>query len=326
MRVANEGNNPTFLAYGASYCCCTPYILDNPLNDIQLLSNSIFPQAAASCCCPDWYGQLCGTPCTHCLLGCSACMLKCQGISVVQETFDTQEQALQSLLVLPDNPMIPDEIAGVWGFFGNPWGEQLISMSTGDWDVKKRMLRGDHAFVRAGWVERGDACGAFQQCIMSTGCQPGFLITFKDDSLHQARITLTLDPVCCPGTCFWACCGKVCGTQAFPCAGGDGYCIGIPQFINGNSFNVIGGEEGPQYSDWRNRQISACGCPFTCCNFSYTTRKVAHRNGDKLQTNWELYNKWIDARAMTQKGMRMCTQPFGPYDGSQPRAQNMERS
>lgn len=274
---------------------------------------------------PVSYNALCAAPCTACCIGCAGFLNQLQGIEYENEWFETQEDALAALLAIPANPDVPEQIAGVWGFYGNPWGEQIISLSTLDWQAETRVLRGDHIFVREGWVERGDACGAFQQCIMSTGCQPGLFILFKDDSLHNARIYLTLDPVCCPGSCFWAPCAKACGTGRFPCATGVGYCLAIPQFINENTFTVIGGSEAPAYNDWRNRQIGACSLPLTCCNLSYTTRKLTHRNGARLARNWELYTKWIEARAGTLKGMRMRTQPYGPYS-NQPALQQMERA
>jgi hypothetical protein len=381
LEAATAVDNGKLLAFGTTFCCCSPLIVDNPLYNVQLMANSIFPQNGASMCPSRWaqprhtwfpsrarrfalpaapcastrrptcparrlalhasrtlptlpfppfalpasYNALCGQPCTACFICGAGCLNKLQCVTYDYEGFETQEDALAALLAVPANPAVPDQIAGVWGFHGNPCGEQMISLSPLEWKSNTRILRGDHIFMREGWVERGDACGAFQQCIMSTGCQPGLFIRFKDDSLREARITLTLDPVCCPGTCFWCPCATICGKDNFPCATGVGFCIAIPQFINSNTFTVIGGSEGPKYTDWRNRQIGACSLPLTCCNLSYTTRKLAQRDGTRIDRNWELYNKWVQARAGTCKGMRMLTQPYGEFM-KQPGAQEMERA
>lgn len=322
--AATAVDDGAHLYYGTSYFCFTPCIADNPLNCVQLCANSVCPQAAPSCC-PSCYGRLCGTPCTACLQRCTRGLLCCQCYKSFElETFETAEDSLAALLALQPNEAVPEELAGVWSFLGNPWGEQLISTSTMEWDAEKRILRGDHAFMREGWVERGDACGACQQCVMATGFQPGLYFTF-DEALHNAVINLTLDCRCCPGVVFWRPCASACGAERFPCVQAPGYCIPIPTCINNNTWTVIGGAaDGGGPMDSRNRQIGACGIPLTCFNAAYSTGRVARRDGTRIERNWELYTKWVAARAGTLRATRMKTAPYA-FGVRAPHAEDMQR-
>lgn len=167
--------------------------------------------------------------------------------------------------------------------------------------LRRYELRGDHIFIREGWIERGDACGALQQCLMALGAGPGTNLYFpngKDGDLVKGTMNLTLDCRCCPGAICCYPCTKVLGPETCPNAapGYPGYCIQVCDCINANSFTSIGKGPAPGGMNWRNRQSGFCGLPMTCCNFSYTARRVATKNGP-IEPDWELYKTWRERAA-----------------------------
>jgi len=333
-----SAGSPVF--YGTSFTCSKPTIVDVPLNYIQVMMNSLVPQRGPSfCCCKPTSAccggetddhSSCGKCCTGCLVNITKCALATQCYEQHDvEFFETHEEALEALLALPHDPAVPEELTGVWSFEGNPWGEQLVSFAVFDFDKEKYELRGDHIFIREGWIERGDACGALQQCLMALGAGPGTNLYFpngKDGDLVKGTMNLTLDCRCCPGAICCYPCTKVLGPETCPNAapGYPGYCIQVCDCINANSFTSIGKGPEPGGMNWRNRQSGFCGLPMTCCNFSYTARRVATKNGP-IEPDWELYKTWVEARSGTQRTMRMKTTPFKEYPSGAPDSLSMGR-
>lgn len=54
LEAATAIDGGKFLAYGTTFCCCSPSIIDNPLYDVQLMANSFLPQNGASMCPSRW--------------------------------------------------------------------------------------------------------------------------------------------------------------------------------------------------------------------------------------------------------------------------------